>query len=182
MSDNITTYEDIKRVNSEMTLIPVKGKGYAEVPQKIQAFRKLHPSGSLTSEIISLDNGVVVMKATATDEYGRVLGTGHAYEIEGSSFINKGSYIENCETSAWGRCLSAIGLTGDASVAGAEEVQNAILGQEQISDKERETLTGYAESKGVPIKDILNKFKLKRLDDMTKVEYAKAMRILNNMR
>ena len=32
-----------------------------------------------------------------------LVATGHAYEKEGSSFINKTSYIENCETSAIGR-------------------------------------------------------------------------------
>ena len=175
------TYEDIMRVNSEMTTTPVKGKQYAEVPEKIKAFRKLHPNGSITSEIVSLDNGVVVMKATVTDENGVVLGTGHAYEVEGSSFINKTSYIENCETSAWGRALSAIGLCG-ASVAGAEEVQNAMLQQEPISDEQKEKLIAYASEKNVSMKSILAKYKLKRLEDMTKVEYTKAIKILNEMR
>lgn len=178
----MATYNDIAKVNSEMTLTPIKGKGYAEVPQKIEAFRKLYPNGGIVSEIISNENGIVVMKATAFDDDGNILGTGHAYEREGSSFINKGSYIENCETSAWGRALSACGFTGGTSVASYEEVANAKLGQEKIDDDEMSKLVGYAKDKGVPMSDILGAFKLKRLEDMTRIDYVKAVRRLNEMR
>ena len=122
------TYEDIKRVNEEIKMTDIgRGKEYAEVPRRVEAFRKLHPNGSITSEIISLENGVVVMKSTAADENGNILGTGHAYEKEGNGFINKFSFIENCETSSWGRALAACGIIGgeDASIASAEEVMNA---------------------------------------------------------
>lgn len=178
----MATYEDIQRANSEMTLTPIKGKNYAEVPEKVEAFRKLYPNGAIVSEIVSLEKGVVVMKATVYDDTGKVLGTGHAYEVEGSSFINKGSYIENCETSAWGRALSACGFTGGTSVASYEEAANAKLGQEKIDDDEKSKLVGYAKDKGVPMSDILGAFKLKRLDDMTRIDYVKAVRRLNEMR
>ena len=36
--------------------------------------------------------------------------TGYAYEKEGSSFINKTSALENCETSAVGRALAILGF------------------------------------------------------------------------
>ena len=65
------------------------------------------------------------MKATCADENGSILGTGTAYEKEGSSFINKTSYIENCETSAVGRALGFAGFGIDTSIASAEEVMNA---------------------------------------------------------
>ena len=52
-----------------------------------------------------------------------------AYEKENSTFINKTSYIENCETSALGRALGIAGFGIDTSVASAEEVQNAINNQ-----------------------------------------------------
>lgn len=90
-------YEDIVKANATIKMTDVgRGKEYAEVPQRVKAFRMLYPNGSLTSEIISLENGVVIIKATACDENGNVLGTGHAYEKEGNGFINKTSYIENC--------------------------------------------------------------------------------------
>lgn len=130
------TYEDIAKVNAEIKTIDIKGKAYAEVPQRVAAFRKLFPNGSLTSEIVYLENGMCVIKATACDEDGRILATGHAYEREGSTFINKTSYIENCESSAWGRCLGALNLGSDTSMASAEEVLNAQKQQKKMSEDE----------------------------------------------
>lgn len=178
----MATYEEIAKVNAEMGTTPIKGKQYAEVPQKIQAFRKLYPNGSLITEIISHANGVVVMKATAMDEGGNILGTGHAYEIEGSSLINKGSYIENCETSAWGRCLSACGLTGGSSVASAEELQNALLGQQKASAEDISKLKMLAVEKGVALEDIMRRYGLKNINDITNIDYVKAVNIMKGMR
>lgn len=124
------TFEELQQANSQIKTTPIKGKQYAEVPQRIKAFRMLFPNGRISTEIISLENGVVIMKATVSDESGNVLGTGTAYEKESSSFINNTSYIENCETSAVGRALGMVGFGVDTSVASAEEVQNAISQQE----------------------------------------------------
>lgn len=126
----MATYEDIVKANATIKMTDVgRGKEYAEVPQRVKAFRMLYPNGSLTSEIISLENGVVIMKATACDENGQILGTGHAYEKEGNGFINKTSYIENCETSAVGRALGFAGFGIDASIASAEEIMNSLYQQ-----------------------------------------------------
>jgi hypothetical protein len=70
----------------------------------------------------------------------RILGTGMAYEKENSTFINKTSYIENCETSACGRALGMAGFGIDTSVASAEEVQNAIANQNSIDEVKIRTL------------------------------------------
>lgn len=129
------TYEDIQKVNSEIKLSDIgRGDGYAEVPEKVRAFRKLFPMGSITSEILSLQDGVVVIKATASVD-GIILGEGIAYEKEGSSFINRTSYIENAQTSAVGRAISFIGLIGGKSIASYEEVANAKK-QQMIMDEE----------------------------------------------
>lgn len=139
----MATYEEIKKANATIKMTDVgRGKEYAEVPQRVKAFRMLYPNGSLTSEIISLENGVVIMKATACDENGQILGTGHAYEKEGNGFINKTSYIENCETSAWGRALAACGIIGGnegaaGSIASMEEVMNAKKQQKMMSEDEK---------------------------------------------
>ena len=66
---------------------------------------------------------------------GVLVATGHAYEKEASSFINKTSYIENCETSAIGRALGVYGIGIDASLASAEEVVNAVNNQESTKNK-----------------------------------------------
>lgn len=134
------TFNELQEANKLIKTIDVKGKDYAEVPQRIKAFRSLFPNGAIETSIISNDNHVVVMKATVRDEEGHVLGEGHAYEKEDSSFINKTSYIENCETSAVGRALGMCGFGIDTSVASYEEVANAISNQDRMkAEKAMET-------------------------------------------
>ena len=128
-------FEDIKKVNDTISTIDVKGKNYAEVNQRIKAFRMLYPAGVIETEILSVENGVCIMKATIKDDNDHVLGIGHAYEKENSTFINKTSYIENCETSAVGRALAMCGIGIDTSVASYEEVANAIENQKPKNDK-----------------------------------------------
>ena len=131
------TFEDLQRANAEIKTTPIKGKQYAEVPQRIKAFRMLYPEGFITTEILSNEEGVVVIKALCgfyADDVPLILGTGTAYEREGSTFINQSSYIENCETSAVGRALGMAGFGIDTSVASAEEVQNAMLNQSDKPD------------------------------------------------
>lgn len=133
------TYADIQKANETLRYTDVKGKNYAEVPQRVKAFRMLYPDGFIMTEMLSNDSGVCVFKASAGyyDERGdaRILCTGTAYEREGSSFINKTSYIENCETSAVGRALGFISLGSETSIASAEEVANAVLQQKESEKK-----------------------------------------------
>lgn len=128
------TYEQLEKANEAIKKTPIKGKDYAEVPQRIKAFRMLYPSGSIQTEIVSLENGVCIIQAKVYSTEGKLLGTGLAYEKEGSTFINKTSYIENCETSAVGRALGMLGIGIDSSVASYEEVANA-----QAQQKAEET-------------------------------------------
>ncbi len=128
------TWDQIVQANSIIRTMDVKGKEYAEVNQRIKAFRSICPGGSIITEMLSNDNGMCVFKAVVSDENGMILGTGTAYEKETSSYINKTSYIENCETSAVGRALGMCGFGIDTSIASAEEVQNAILNQEHKTE------------------------------------------------
>nr|DAM49449.1 MAG TPA: hypothetical protein [Caudoviricetes sp.] len=130
------TFEDIKKANDTIATTDIKGKDYAEVNQRIKAFRMVYPEGTINTEIISLENGVCTMKATAMNE-GKILGTGFAQEKEGSTFINKTSYIENCETSAVGRALGMCGFGIDTSVCSAEELQNALNNQNKPETKSK---------------------------------------------
>lgn len=134
-----TLYESIDAVNKRLNKIDVKGKNYVEVNQRILGFREVFPEGSIETEILSIGDGVVTMKAIIRDASGRILSTGHAQEKENASYINKTSYIENCETSAVGRALGIIGFGATESIASAEEVINAINNQEKISIKKPAT-------------------------------------------
>lgn len=126
-------YEQIKKANESIITTSIKGKDYAEVNQRIKAFRMVYPDGFITTEIKSNVDGVCIFSARVGyyNEEGMaiLLGTGTAYEKENSTFINKTSYIENCETSAVGRALGMAGFGIDTSVASYEEVENAIANQ-----------------------------------------------------
>ena len=129
------SYENIIEVNKLVTYTNIKGKNYAEVAQRVQAFRKLIPGGYITTEIIHMDDSVVYMKAeVGYYESGAkvMLSTGFAYERQDASMINKTSYIENCETSAVGRALGFVGIGSEKGIASAEEVTHAIETQEAM--------------------------------------------------
>lgn len=172
------TFEDLQKANATIATTNIKGKEYAEVNQRIKAFRMLFPMGSITTEIISLADGVCVMRATVCDEDGHILGTGTAYEKENSSTINRTSYIENCETSCIGRGLAAIGIGIDTSVASAEEVQNAIAQQEidaannkKIDDAKVAALTNMLSENGITTESVFEYYKVSSLADLTVAQF-----------
>ena len=127
MNENKVSYEQIKKANEEIETIKLGTKGYAQVNERIKAYRKVYPTGSLTSEIEEIRDDYVRIKATATDEADRVIATGTASEkLTGNDkkdYINISSMIENCETSAYGRCLGFAGFGVDTSVASAEDIE-----------------------------------------------------------
>lgn len=108
-------------------------KDYIEVNVRVDKFWKMYPNGRIATEIISFENGVIVMKASIYKKAEAELpdATGHAYEKEDSTFINKTSAVENCETSAVGRALGVMGFEIKKAIALKEEVANAIHQQEQ---------------------------------------------------
>ena len=184
----MTTYEDIRKANASIRTTDIKGKMYAEVNERIKAFRMVHPNGYITTQIISLDGGVCVIKAEVGDDE-KVLGTGTAYEKEGSTFINKTSYIENCETSAVGRALGMAGFGIDTSVASAEEVQNAIAQQGAAEDKKEtekaakqkingiyaDSLRKRCENFNVDLDKFLALNKVKNVEDLTMRQFTTAL-------
>ena len=131
MEENKITFEDIQKANETIKTTDIKGKEYAEVNQRIKAYRMVYPNGTIRTKIGKLENGICLFIAEVTNNDGEVIATGTAYEKENSTFINKTSYIENCETSAVGRALGMAGFGIDTSVASAEEVQNAIENQKE---------------------------------------------------
>ena len=147
-------YLDLAIANEQIKTTDIKGKEYAEVNQRIKAFRMVYPQGSIRTEMLSNENGVCVFRATVWDETNTLLATGHAYEKEDSTFINKTSYIENCETSAIGRALGMAGFGIDVSVASAEEVQNAIANQEVTQEEADSYTLTFGKHKGKTLKEV----------------------------
>tara|TARA_Y100001972_G_C7640415_1_gene321707 strand:+ start:733 stop:1248 length:516 start_codon:yes stop_codon:yes gene_type:complete len=113
----------------------IRGKKYVEVNERIKFFRQeeQYKHWSLITEFPVLDSEQCVCKASIADTEHRIIATGHAHEVQGSSNINKTSFVENCETSAIGRALAMLGIGIDTSIASANEVSDAIAKQEEDS-------------------------------------------------
>lgn len=130
------TYEDIKKANEKIKPITIKrkdketgkiiSKKYSEVNQRIMAFRMVYPNGTIETDVNFPNEGICICRATIRDENGDVLANGTACEVQSSSFINKMSYVENCETSAVGRALGMCGFGINNGVATADEIKNSI--------------------------------------------------------
>ena len=114
----------------------IKGKQYVEVNQRLLYFRNesAYAGWSLDTELVDLQPDRCCMKAVIRDADGRVRAVGHASEDRTSSMINKTSYVENCETSAWGRALANLGIGIETSIASSNEVEMAIAKQEVIAN------------------------------------------------
>lgn len=174
-------YEQLKKANESLKTIDFKGKGYAQVNERVKAFRMVCPNGSITTEIVSLEDGVVTMKSTITDEDGTILATGFAQEKESSSYINKTSFIENCETSACGRALGFAGIGIDGSMASADELANALNNQgktEYITKKEQAILTNMIQKRGLNVENVLNGTPLEKV---TPAMFADATKRLSKL-
>ena len=158
----------------------IKGKDYVEVNQRLLYFRNepSYAGWSMESELIDLQPDRCCVRAVIRDNEGRIRATGHASEDRTSSMINKTSYVENCETSAWGRALACIGIGIETSIASSNEVQMAIAQQNlgDLNDK-----LGL-----VPSYDDLTTATLKAdflalLDKLPKEQQAKFMKDIDQM-
>ncbi len=92
--------------------------GYVPVPERIEAFKRAHPDGSLQSEVVAWPTEAwpfVVVRAYAyrSPDDPRP-GIGHAQEkVPGRTRYTRDSELQNAETSAWGRAIVAA-LAADA--------------------------------------------------------------------
>lgn len=155
---------------------------YVQVNERIEKFYEKYPEGSIQTEMILNENGMVIFKAYAyrNNEDTRPA-TGHAMEKEGSSYINKTSHIENCETSAVGRALAMLGFEIKKSVASREEVENAKLQQDMMKPIGREkamALVNTLKAQGFSDEDItksLAKYGVKIAEGLTEAQYAEIL-------
>jgi len=131
--------QDESKQRGDTGVVQIKRKGgvvkdYMTVPLRIKNFwaDESHKGWSIHTKILKMDEELVVVRCRIIDQQNLVRTTGHAEEIRGSSDINATSALENCETSAIGRALAALGL-GGTSFASAEEVIGAQVKQEEFS-------------------------------------------------
>ena len=125
-----TPLANAMRELQNMQRVNIKGKMYATVASRVDAFRKHFPTATISTHLIHDDEIRVVVEAKITVD-GTLLGTGMAEEQRGKGLINTTSALENAETSAIGRSLASIGLGGSSEYASSFEVENAISQQTQ---------------------------------------------------
>lgn len=86
---------------------------YVEVKERIRAFYARFPAGSIRTELVHLDDALVIFKALAyRDPADPTPTTGWAYERIGRNPVGEAPLVENCETSAVGRALANRGFAG----------------------------------------------------------------------
>lgn len=144
------TWADIQNANAQIKPMQIERfnkktgktevKEYAEVHQRVKAFRMCYPTGLIETEMVSDENGVCVFRARVGFYSGSgfvLLATGTASESKAASAINATSYHENCETSAVGRALGLAGFGIADSIASAEEAARAQMRQRKKPEERK---------------------------------------------
>lgn len=100
---------------------------YVPVAERLEKFYERFPDGRVITHIIehNLESGFVLMRAEVyrSPDDAQPAATGHAFEVRGESYVNKTSYIENCETGAVGRALALLGFEVKRGIASREELE-----------------------------------------------------------
>lgn len=115
-------------------------KAYETVAERVKKFRATYPVDSgwqLLTELEFPREELVLCRAKIIDPSGRLVATGTAEELRGSTLINKTSAVENAETSAIGRALFAAGF-GGGEFCSADELMTALKRQEELMVAEDE--------------------------------------------
>ena len=129
-------WKKIEEANKLIQTIELKGKEYAEVKERVIAFRRTYPEGQIIPEISFTEN-YIVCDCTILNEEGKILSKGHAREL-----ANKNFALESCETSAIGRALGFCGYGISTSIASAEEMQSV---EEKVIFDEPTDIKGLVE-------------------------------------
>jgi len=91
---------------------------YETVEARLRRLYEKYPTARLLTELIYQDERRFICKTFLylDPKDSTPHSTGYAEEIVGAGFVNKTSALENCETSAIGRCISNSVLCLDAPV------------------------------------------------------------------
>lgn len=150
-----------------MKSINIKGKEYITVNERVKYLRENYKNYKIDTQILNLTDKSIIIKAEIRDENNNIVSSGIAMEKEGTSYINKTSHIENCETSAVGRALGFLGIGIDESIASADEVTNAINNQNKKQNNNNNNNNNSIDSE----KNKINAMKMimKAINDNTNV-------------
>jgi len=159
-------------------IVNIKGKEYQTVAYRVQTFREKYPEYGLRTTLLDASGEYVVMRAEIWNgDY--LLATGHAEEKRGSTQINRTSALENCETSAIGRALAAMGL-GGTEFASANEVQNAVQQQSGgfVTKEQAAEINRLVKETGSEEKAFLKFAKAETVDTILATQYPRIITAL----
>ena len=155
----------------------IKGKPYVEVAERLKYFRANFAEYALTTEVVQLTPDFCVLNAIITDTSGRIVASGMAQEDRTSSAINKTSYVENCETSAWGRALANFGIGLETNIASAEEQSMAIAKEQLLNDLRLK----YTQLLMQKISDADQRYKLEARENWDAAKYKSGIQYLTTL-
>ena len=133
------TMDFVNELNKSHGVAQRGGKKYTQVVHRMEAFRRFHGlEYGIDTNVLVDDGHRVVIKAIVVNANGVQIGSGMAEEIRGQGHVNTTSALENCETSAVGRALSSIGLSG-GEYASANELDAVERKTEAMAEKTQPT-------------------------------------------
>ena len=129
-------------------------RDYVPVSERLERFYTDHPEGRVLTSIVEHDaeNGFVLIRAEIYREKDDATpaSTGHAFENRSEGYVNKTSYIENCETSATGRALALLGYEIKRGIASREEMEKTErMGSNGTGGQPEQTCPECGDSKSV---------------------------------
>jgi len=169
----------IKEINATTDKVIIDNKAYTTVAKRNEILRKhLGFKVKVNTEHLNIDNDKVIFKCTISILKKGVwheIATGHAEESRTSSEINKKAAVENAETSAIGRALSNLGLSGGefASI-------NELSVKTGLIAKADENLVNHVKDlikeSGIEQRALLASLNLKSFDMMKEEDALKAIK------
>ncbi|HEV2149978.1 MAG TPA: hypothetical protein VGR37_21455 [Longimicrobiaceae bacterium] len=98
---------------------------HAGAEERVGAFYRDHPDGSIRTFAVKLDGPEVVFEArvyrTPEEASMGIYTSGWAREVEGQGSSRRGGHLERCESGAIGRALANLGYAGGESRRGRAE-------------------------------------------------------------
>lgn len=104
---------------------------YVDVNERVKQFWAAYPKGRILTAMEHIDgpessNRMVVIHAEVyadREPSSPPIASGYAKEREGTGYVNKTAFLENCETSAIGRALANLGFGVEKSRPSREEME-----------------------------------------------------------
>lgn len=116
---------------------------YETVEERLVRWWQAYPNAQIVTTMVHYDGKTVVFRAEGIVD-GRVIATGYAEEVHGSSPVNKTSFVENCETSSIGRM---VGNSPLGTKPGARPSRQEMAKVERTAGQPQPSIAGLATQK-----------------------------------